>query len=205
MNAPATSQDLSANHQIRRVILVHGLLEPAWALGLIGRFLNRHGLKVEYWHDRLAFRRLDESVDRLASTIASVSSDTPKDTALVTHSFGDWVSRAAIAKTSHHRVGALVSLAPVMKAGVLPTLAWCVSRNLMPEIAVIMNAEQAQANLDCDPDLRRLVIWAKPDESLRQCDLSHLSNVTVRQVWATHLTIVLQPNVHRMIGSFLQR
>tara|TARA_R110002049_G_scaffold182485_2_gene350372 strand:+ start:113435 stop:113971 length:537 start_codon:yes stop_codon:yes gene_type:complete len=158
--------------------------------------------EVEIWRDRLAFRKLDSSVDRLATRIAGDPGD-DQAIGIVTHSFGDWVARAALAKQKTHRVGALVSIAPVMRAGFLPTLAYLLTGNLIPEIAVILDRNQASANIDCDPNLRRMVVWSKFDESLRRVDLAKYKNIQTRDVAATHLTIVLQRNVHRLVNDCL--
>jgi hypothetical protein len=159
---------------------------------------------VEPWRDRIVFRSLDDSVNRLAEAI---SGDANSDGAIgiVTHSFGDWVARAAIAKCTQHRVRAMVSLAPVMRAGFLPSLLYLLTGNLIPEIKVIMNDETASANLDCDGRMRRLVIWSRFDESLRSVPLDHLPNVEVQHVCGTHLSMAWQPNVMSRVNEFLFR
>ena len=128
-----------------------------------------------------------------------------KPLGVVTHSFGDWVARAAIARQPNHRVKKLISLAPVMRAGFLPWVAYAISGNLIPEIAVVMDADRASSNLDCDSRIKRLVVWSHFDESLRSVDVSHIKNVETRRVMATHLSIALQPNVHRIVSDFMFR
>jgi len=186
----------------QQIILLPGLLEPRFALWPLRWSLRTHCEQVECWRDRLAFRRVETSVSRLADRIAGDSGvDGP--IGIVTHSFGDWVARAAIARQANHRVSTLVSLAPVMRAGFLPTALYALTGNLISEVAVIMDAKRASANLNCDPRVRRLVIWSKFDESLRRVDLEQLQNVEVREVMATHLSIALQPRVHRMVREFM--
>ncbi|MCS7467911.1 hypothetical protein NZK35_14755 [Stieleria sp. ICT_E10.1] len=186
----------------QEILLVPGLFEPRFALWPLQRALQSHCGRVESWRDRLAFRELNESVNRMARRIAG---DAERDGAIgiVTHSFGDWVARAAIVNQSNHRVRTLVSLAPVMKAGFLARAAYALSGKLIPEVAVTMDSDRAAANLDCDPQIRRMVVWSKFDESLQSIDLTHLENVQTRKVVATHLTIALQPNVHRLVGEFM--
>lgn len=188
--------------RFQEIILIPGLLEPRFAMWPLRWSLRNDCDHVECWRDRLAFRRLESSVNRLAERI---SGDCDEDGAIgiVTHSFGDWVARAALARQPNHRVTALVSLAPVMRAGLLPSLAYVLTRNLIPEIAVIMDASRASANLDCDSQTRRLVVWSRLDESLRSVDLTHIKNLQSRRVLATHLSITLQSNVHRMVKEFL--
>jgi hypothetical protein len=187
-----------------RLILVPGLLELGHAFIPLQRSLRRHEVLVEQWRDRIVFRSLEDSVSRLADTI---SGDSNSDGAIgiVTHSFGDWVARAAIAQCSKHRVRAMVSLAPVMRTGFLPSVLYLVSGNLIPEIKVIMNKEKASANLDCDSRMRRLVIWSRFDECLRSIPLDHLHNIEVQRVYGTHLSIPWQPNVISRVHEFLYR
>ena len=185
-----------------RLILVPGLLEPSFAFLPLRRCVKNDVASVECWRDRIIFRSLQSSVDRLADAIAG-DADSGESVGIVTHSFGDWVARAAIAKSRHHRVVALASLAPVMRAGFLPTLLYGVSGNMIPEIEIIMNREKASANLNCDERLRRLVVWSRFDESLRSISLAHVQNVQVQRVCASHISIVWQPNVLRLVKRFL--
>ncbi len=188
----------------QEIILVPGLFEPRFALWPLQRSMQPHCDRFEYWQDRLAFRQLEVSVDRMTDRIAG---DAERDGAIgiVTHSFGDWVARAAIANQSNHRVSTLVSLAPVMRAGFLASAAYTLSGSLIPEVAVTIDPNRASANLDCDPRIRRMVVWSKFDESLKSVDLTHLNHILTRRVTATHLTIALQPNVHRLVNEFMFR
>ncbi|TWU49411.1 esterase/lipase family protein [Rubripirellula reticaptiva] len=185
-----------------RVILIPGLLEPRPFLWPLQGSLARHGFRAECWRDRVVFRNLERSVDRLSAAIAG-DANQDGSIGIVTHSFGDWVARAAIAKSRRHRVTAMVSLAPVMRAGFFPSLLYGVTWNLIPEIKIIMNRVDASANLDCDDRVRRLVVWSRFDESLRSVSLDHVRNLQVRRVFATHLTIVCQPNVLKLTRQFL--
>ena len=90
-----------------------------------------------------------------------------------------------------------------MRAGLLPSVAYALTGNIIPEIAVLMDAKRAAANLDCDSRIRRLVVWSKFDESLRSIDLTQINHIEIRRVIATHLSITLQPNVHRMVREFI--
>ena len=141
-------------------------------------------------------------MDRLANAIAG-DADTHGPIGMVTHSFGDWVARAAIAKSPQHRVRAMVSLAPVMRAGFLPSLLYALTGNLVPEIEIIMDRKKASANLDCDDRVRRLVVWSHFDESLRSVPLDHVPNLVVQRVYGTHLSMAWQPNIIRLVNRFL--
>jgi pimeloyl-ACP methyl ester carboxylesterase len=188
-------------HPIRRIILVPGLLEPRIALWPLKRVLQKRCERVECFPDRIAFRKLDDSVDRLADMLHE--GDQEGSIGIVTHSFGDWVARQAIARTPEHRVTALVSVAPAMRAGLFLYGLHLLSGNLIPEVAVIMDAGKASANLDCDDHVRRLVIWAKADECVLSIDLDHIRRIQVLRVLATHLSVILQPNVWKLIENNL--
>lgn len=188
--------------EIERVLLIPGLMEPQGALLPLRQLLRKDFQHVEIWKDRYAFRNVENSVSRLIEKIGS-DPETPR-LAIVTHSFGDWVARQAIARTPDHRVAALVSIAPVMACGLVPRVLHWLGGDILPEIAIIANADRAAAALQCDPSLRRMVIWAASDIAVARVDLSHLRNVETHRINATHLSVVLQPNVHRLVQRFLQ-
>ena len=193
--------ELTWMNRIRRIILMPGLLEPRVLLWPLKRVLQKHCGQVEFFTDRIAFRRIDDSVQRLAAILAQDTHD--RSIAIITHSFGDWVARQAIAQASHNHVAALVSVAPVMRTGLVPSGLYLLSGNLIPEIKVIVNTNQAAENLDCDDQVRRLVIWAKADACVRSVPLSHVPNLQVQRVAATHLSVVLQPGVLKRIEEYL--
>jgi hypothetical protein len=185
---------------IQEVLLVPGLFEPPAALGPLRRHLAGHFPRVWTWRDRWVFRDLQRSVDRLGQALAR---DAGPPLGLVTHSFGDWVVRHALRQTPQHRVAALVSLAPVMRAGLLSRLAGLLSCNRVPELAVINDAHRAASALSIDPAIRRLVVWARFDESVRPIELPPQANTRCETVNAVHLSIIIQPAVLRRVAGFL--
>ncbi|WP_145167754.1 lipase family protein [Rubripirellula lacrimiformis] len=185
-----------------KILLIPGLLEPRLLFLPLKLSLSKHVDHVECWRDRIVFRDLETSINRLAEAIAGKVAEQGA-IAIVTHSFGDWIARAAIAMSRQHRVTAMVSLAPAMRAGFFPSLLFGLSGNLIPEIKVLMNRDSASANLDCDDRVRRLVIWSRFDESLRSVPLDGISNLQVQRVWATHFSIPWQPNVLHLVQNYL--
>jgi len=186
----------------QEILLIPGLFEPCLALWPLGASLRSQCGQVACWRDRLAFRQLETSVKRMADRIAGDPRvDGP--IGIVTHSFGDWVARAALAKQPNHRVRTLVSLAPVIRAGFLAGVAHALTGNLIPEVAIVMDANRASTNLDCDRRIRRMVVWSRFDESVQSVDLDQYRHIVTRRVIATHLTIALQPNVHRLVRDFM--
>lgn len=187
---------------IEQILLVPGLLEPGWAFAPLRSSLVADHYRVDIWRDRWAFRNLPASVQRIGRDISGDGEH--RDLAVVTHSFGDWVVRQAIAQTPGHRIAALVSLAPVMRAGLLLQLMYAITWKLCPEVAVINDAHRAAANIDCDGQLRRLLIWARFDESLRRIDLPATDRTRVEIVTGTHMSLIIQPSVIRRVRDFLQ-
>lgn len=184
---------------IRRIILVPGLFEPCLAMWPLKLALQKRCERVQCFRDRLAFRNLDRSINRLSEMLRE--DDQEGSIGIVTHSFGDWVTRQAIARTPEHRVAALVSVAPAIRAGLFLYGLRLVSANLIPEVATIMDAAKASANIHCDDRIRRLVVWAKADECIRSVDLEHIRGIQVERVLATHLSVIIQPNVWKIIEN----
>ncbi len=187
---------------IQRILLITGLLEPRLAMWPLRHRLRQHWGHVDVWRDRYIFRDVDSSVARLSDWIRDDGSGA--QLAIITHSFGDWIARRAIVQTPGHRVAALASIAPVMHSGCIIQAIHYLGGDFIPEIAIIADAKRACENLDCDPRVRRLVIWAKIDLGVRAIDLTDLPQITAERVAATHLSVIMQPKVHARIERFLQ-
>lgn len=186
---------------IDRILLIPGLLELRSAMLPLRQHLANQWENVEIWRDRYIFRDVDASVARLSDWIRDDGSE--KNLAIVTHSFGDWLARRAIAQTPHHRVVALASIAPVMRSGCVITAIHYAGGDFIPEIKIIADPVIAAENLDFDRAVRRIVIWANVDLAVRPIDLNHLPYIATERVLATHLSVILQPNVHTKIERFL--
>ncbi|MFG0254633.1 MAG: hypothetical protein ACF787_05995, partial [Rhodopirellula sp. JB053] len=50
---------------------------------------------------------------------------------------------------------------------------------------------------------RKVLPWASIDLGVGRADLNHLPHIKVHRVAATHLSIVLQPNVFRLVETSL--
>ncbi|TWU21688.1 hypothetical protein Pla52o_38750 [Novipirellula galeiformis] len=149
----------------------------------------------------MAFRNLDASVARLAARLEDDHSG--RRIALVTHSFGDWVARRAIASATQHRVAALVSITPVLRTGIVPYLIHGLTGNLISEIEVINDPMRASADASVDKKIKRLVLWAQLDAYVRPLDIDGDDTIAVHHFLSTHLSIILQPNSLRLITRFL--
>lgn len=186
-------------NKIDRVILVPGLFESGLAMIPMRRVLRRHFDKVEIFSDRIAFRDLQHSVDRLRSEI-----DRQEPVVLVTHSFGDWVARQAILNTPNHNVVAMVSLAPAMKPGWLLKILRVITANQIPEIAALMDPAKACLGKSFPFPPNHLVLWAAFDDTVKPVDLPMQTGSEVRKVFGTHISLIFQPNIYLQIIDFLK-
>ncbi|WP_372716482.1 hypothetical protein [Novipirellula sp.] len=186
---------------IEKVLLIPGFCEPAVFLWPLKLSLQQSCDNVQLWSDRMIFRNLEKSVARLSSELQSQSSS--GSIALVTHSFGDWVARRAIAASRSHHVSALVSIAPVMQAGIVPDLLHLATGNLIPEVAVMGDPVRANCDASVEGRVRRLVIWASMDLYVRPVEIDEHPNASVHHLVGSHLTVAMQPNSLRLISQFL--
>lgn len=186
---------------IRRVLLVPGLFEPRWLLLPMKLALGRQDRTVEIWRDHLACRSLEQSVDRLRIAIMQ-QQDTDGSIGIVTHSFGDWVVRQAVAGLPQHSIEAIVSVTPVVTASSFGKLLHRLVGDRVSEASVMADSSFAAQNIAMDVSIRRLVIWAAFDLFVKRIDLPSTENLDVHRCLATHLSTVVQPNVHRLIRDF---
>ena len=187
--------------QYSRIILVGGFCEPLWMLKPL-----QHALRgcchsaVETWQDVIVFRDLEKSVRLLREELIRQQN---RDVAIVSHRFGDWIVRQAIADLPDPPIRALVSVAPIMAASPFFKVLRCLGGSCVAEVPIMADVARSAANVSIDPRIRRLVLWARIDPWVRPYSLVPQANLHVRWCWATHLTIVWQPNVHRIIQAFL--
>ncbi|TWU35962.1 esterase/lipase family protein [Novipirellula artificiosorum] len=188
---------------IDQIVLVPGFFEPRLLMQPLRYSLRKTSLRTQIWRDRWAFRSLDRSIDRLRLEISAANRSERGTIAIVTHSFGDWVARQAIAEAKNHRVTHLVSIAPIMNASPVAKGLRAIGCGLIPEVPVMASATRASENSDVGPGIRRLILWANLDVWIRPPKV--VEHAQTRSLWATHLSIILQPNVHRAVRDFLDR
>lgn len=181
----------------RTVLLVPGLFSPRWHMsGLLGR-LQRSGFRARVWDDASVFRNLDSSIERLHRDISAHE----PGIGVVTHSFGDWLFRQAVAGSACS-VTSLVSLVPVMRASTVAKLLAPLGR-IAPEIAVMAREDRSARALGTPPEIRRLVVWARFDPWVRRTALDAFENTRSVVVTGSHNSILWQPQVQRLAAAHL--
>jgi len=164
--------------------------------------LRNHADRVDIWRDRLVCRDLDRSIDRFRQFIANCKARDER-LSIITHSFGDWIVRQALQKSPDNQVDALVSIAPVIARSPVGIVLNCLGGSFVSEVSVIANASRAAENAVVTTTVRRLVIWGYFDIWVRPFAMPEIDNQTVEHFFATHLSIVMQPNVLRLVSGFL--
>lgn len=187
---------------LSRILILGGFCEPLWLLAPVRSALSGCADSVEVWRDVVVHRELDRSIGRLRDALAQQPSD-GGGTAVLSHSFGDWVVRQALADFADPPISALVSVAPLMGVSPIGLLLRTLGCGRIAEVPVMTNAACAARGTRLDPRIRRLVIWAHLDLWVRPVTLLPADNLSVQHYWATHLSIILQPNVHQRIRRFL--
>lgn len=92
------------------IMLIHGQGRTPVSMSLLGWRLSRRGYKVHYFAYFVAWQRFEDIVDRLVRTIRREIGDEPY--ALVTHSLGGLIARAALPRLAGRPPRQLVMLAP---------------------------------------------------------------------------------------------
>ncbi|MBT8144039.1 MAG: hypothetical protein KJO55_05015 [Gammaproteobacteria bacterium] len=180
----------------RAVVLVPGLFSPRWLLWPLKRSLNRAGFAAHTWDEARIFAPAEQSVELLRQHLLA-GADRSID--VVTHSFGDWLFRQAMAEPCP-AVRRVVALAPVMRSSPVAAAANALGLGrLIPEVAVMASENRAGERPGLPTATRRLVVWARFDPWIRRPALDDSQTV----VTGTHNSIVLMPAVHRLVRDYL--
>lgn len=192
------------NHHVglSSVLLVPGFLSPAWTLFPLQRSLVRQGYSCSIWDDPFVGRDLDRSLRRLASNIATRSREA--GVSIVAHSFGDWLVRSCLQEQSGLAIQHLVSIGPVTTAVPAAKLAKTCGLGGMSEIQVMADPQRAEVELAIGSCTRRTVIWPKLEFIVRRKEPLGKVPTETLTVRGTHVSVLFQPAVHRMVGKALR-
>jgi len=185
------------------VLLIPGLFSMRWSLWLMCRRLRTVLPSVAIWDWPKVFADLQETVGQLADLL-NEKSHKGRTLGLVTHSFGDWIARQAIAGADKPRIARVVSIAPVVTYVPIADRLNLLTQNTIPELQVMSNAQRAGELLPLDPTIEHLVIWAKWEWFVtRPSDWP--SEETVHEaIRGTHMSVVFQPAVWHRVARHLK-
>lgn len=183
------------------IIVVPGLFSPRWLMVPLRRGLEREFETVEIWDHPKWIGEIPTCCDALAQRLIQMERSVP--TAIISHSFGDWIVRDTLANRIVRRPTHLVSLAPVVTDNPAAKFAGRLIGDRIDEIAIMRNPALAGRNLMIPPDVRHLAMWPRIDPWIQH--RAYRSPQTIEcNVWATHNSIPLQPKIWSMISKFLK-
>ena len=183
-----------------RLILIPGFMSPAWMLYPMQLYLRGDFDHVVRWDYPRIFSDLEVVTDSLARFL----DERDDQISIVAHSFGDWITRAALRKTNHRQFGRLVSVCPVTTAVPIVRRTRMVSEKLTCELAVMASADRAELSFPDHIDIKRSIVWARGEVLVRE--EAHDDRVDrQRHVWASHNSVLFQPNGWEVIREELLR
>lgn len=182
---PSVTEQASAN----KLILVPGFMSPDWMLFPMQQFLKHDFDAVVRWD----YPRIFSDLNIVTDTLARLLDRSSERVSIVAHSFGDWITRSALRKTSHQNFGTLVSVCPVTTAVPIIRHTRSLSAKLTSEFAVMATADRAEVLIPDHIHIQRSIIWAKGEILVEQ--KANDDRVTrQRHVWASHNSVLFQPN-----------
>tara|TARA_R110002049_G_scaffold4601_5_gene32348 strand:- start:490274 stop:490804 length:531 start_codon:yes stop_codon:yes gene_type:complete len=169
-------------------------MSPAWMMIPLQRYLRTDFDRIIRWDYPRVFSDLDVVTQSLARTI----DETDDHVSIVAHSFGDWIVRSALAHTDHRDFHRLVSVCPVTTAVPLARRMAPIVGRLASELNVMASVDRAELSIPDHLVIDRSVIWAKLETLVRQ-QITSTRPIREREVWATHNSVLFQPNGWRCI------
>lgn len=184
----------------RTIYLIPGFMSPAWMLYPLQRYLQATFDDVNRWDYPRVFADVNHTVQTLADKL---DRHVDGSVTLVAHSFGDWIVRAALHQMSSASVAALVSVCPVLSAVTAARLATKLTGDMIPELQIMSDPMQAGITVPNHMPIQRSIIWAKAEVFVDRGE-NRPAAVRQRTVFASHNSVLLQPNVWKVIRDELQ-
>ena len=151
---------------------------------------------------RWDYPRVFSDLNVVAESLARLLEETEDEISIVSHSFGDWVTRAALRKTNHRQFGRLVSVCPVTTAVPIVRRTRMISEKLTSELAVMASVDRAELSFPDHIDIERSIVWARGEVLVRK-EAHDDRVVRQRHVWASHNSVLFQPNGWEVIREEL--
>ncbi|SMP67010.1 hypothetical protein SAMN06265222_11081 [Neorhodopirellula lusitana] len=179
------------------VVLVPGFMSPAWTMWPLAKYLQRSNETIVRWDYPRIFTDLDASIVSLSKQLSAFDASS---ISIVSHSFGDWLTRSALHLVNSQRSVRLISICPVTTAVPLVKLTRPISQYLAPELRIMSRATSAAVSLPVGMEIDRTVVHAKGEILVRQQKADDQ-----RFVLGSHTSVLFQPNVWKLVHDELQR
>lgn len=164
----------------------------------LARQLRRSPMRVITWDYPRVFSNIDESVATLSSLMQR-ENRMGRSIGLITHSFGDWIARQAVASLEEVSIARWISICPVIRE--VPVAQWihrwCGDR--LAEIAIMADPEEASANLVDGSAVKHTTIWAQWEWLVRPRE-----GMPRHELLGTHNSVLFQPNLWRLVAAELE-
>jgi len=187
------------NLPLERILLVPGFMSPGWMFAPLHRALGDSFPSVEVWDHPTVF---DEPA-RIVAALANELRNANQRIGIVSHSFGDWIVRGAIAQSKTKDVGKLISICPVTTSVPTARLLRKVSLDVTPELQLMCDEFRSSASLDFNSSIDHLVLWATFDVFVFKPSPWPREETEHRSVLGTHNSILFQPNIWQVVRDFL--
>jgi pimeloyl-ACP methyl ester carboxylesterase len=182
-----------------RILLVPGFMSPGWMFAPLHRALNESFACVEVWDHPTVF----DQPAHIAAALAAELNSTDDRLGIISHSFGDWIVRGAIASTETKNVRKLISICPVATSVPTARLLSKFSLDVTPELQLMGDELRASAALNFNPSIDHLVLWATFDVFVFKPLQWPRAETEHRSILGTHNSILFQPNIWRIIKYYL--
>lgn len=181
---------------LQTLYLIPGFMSPAWMMYPMQRYLDDACDNIIRWDYPRVFVDLENTVSSLTE---SLDRHPDQSVSIVAHSFGDWIVRSALNRVCNRSVTRLISVCPVVTSVPVVQLAHQATGDLIPEFAVMASDERASIKIPEHLDVDRSCVWANGEVLVKR----HADSGRNRMVWASHNSILFQPNAWRVIWEEL--
>lgn len=186
------------------IYLIPGFMSPAWMMYPLAVYLesiNSPGFeKIVRWDYPRVFSDPHDTIVKLADELDSYPD---RSVAIVAHSFGDWIARSALNRTRKRSVSKMVSTCPVVSAVPVAKLAQKMTGDWIPEFSIMASDERTKVDVPLHLQIQQSNIWARGEMLVRRTD-ERDSRIRERFVWASHNSVLFQPNVWSVIREELE-
>lgn len=177
------------------ILIVPGFMSPAWMLRPLASRLRGTYPSVVLWDYPRVFADVELNLAELSAQL-----DHTNPHIVITHSYGDWMARAALG-ISEYRPQGMIAISPVVRSvPLIRALPNWLERNV-PEFVVMRNEQRAAVNLQPAMEQRRMIYWARGELLVDPNLPEHHRCRRQRFFWGTHNSLLFQPKVWAAIDQ----